>query len=1002
MQGSKLKQVFVDLDRARCTEKWKDIPELAKKYKKHYPQESVFELTARLEAEFILLLQQFKNDDMIHTLDDPNHVAQSKRLLATQVQLVLVRLLDVIQRQLKSGELETPDDWQAQFSKIILARIYFETRRYDKALEWLQSLALRLEDVESGYGLVLLVQARVIKARCLEEQDDPKALESYMSALSAVEEHPKEKNMALNYWIEDGLYRSILLQLRKKGPVKQTMKLMRSYLNYCRTQQWPLHWRIHKRWIIFRHYIRYLTRAYQKGVYVPIDETSSDSSSSALNETMQLVSQFQILLNESVKLSSLELNHKTLELCHLLVAAHDTIGWGPKEYKERISKFFHQARAYTFNSISLSRHIFHLHTSLGQSKLTKLSFKNYLQLLGITELEILEEDEDHSILYAMTEKIQESLQSITRDSLASASKYLEIAEKTIKDGLDELSVANTTKRKVPLGAFENDNVFDVVHTILVALKHGFVDLSEEGLVLSDMAIHLLEESEGLKRTGQWKTWMAQSRRYRGCFYGQYAVQCNEPEKRLNCLTEALASLTRASELDTQSWEIFFELGLQQATVGQMAMSVESIKKSIELKDNFIPSWHLLALLQSSGIFQDIPKALCILHMTAQHNAIEDDTLDSELFEKAIAFMKLKMSQLFILEDSEGCCPEVYAQIFNLYSRLSKKMGLTSAIIPHESQSDDMTSSSIQSRVSSHKVFRHNSSVRSEISLQESIESFAVLEKKGIESKNGTLSASQQENGSSQTLITKKRSKRSFSLSETRPDDPLLGFSDIRKMKEKNSIQSTRSAPLSLKSSLENNNDSAKDIQSSYSKSTENKINQSIQPEYPPSDSGYISLSDQERWKQIAVELWIMTSQSCLRNDQYEEALKALYEADQLTNGMDAHVWYNIGLVFSSCKRERRRAMDAFKMALTLDPEHVATSISIASIYLDTGKVELAEFLLEKVTEGLGWNHPEAWYLLSRVYMKQESLMDAKNCVMYALKLSETGLIYSLDRFPRFV
>lgn len=77
-------------------------------------------------------------------------------------------------------------------------------------------MALRLEDVKSGYGLVLLVQARVIKARCLEEQDDTEALGSYMSALSAVEEHPKEKNMALNYWIEDGLYRSILLQLRKK------------------------------------------------------------------------------------------------------------------------------------------------------------------------------------------------------------------------------------------------------------------------------------------------------------------------------------------------------------------------------------------------------------------------------------------------------------------------------------------------------------------------------------------------------------------------------------------------------------------------------------------------------------------------------------------------------------------------------------------------------------------------------------------------------------------
>jgi hypothetical protein len=36
----KLKQSFIDLDQARCDEKWQDISELAKKYKKYHPQES--------------------------------------------------------------------------------------------------------------------------------------------------------------------------------------------------------------------------------------------------------------------------------------------------------------------------------------------------------------------------------------------------------------------------------------------------------------------------------------------------------------------------------------------------------------------------------------------------------------------------------------------------------------------------------------------------------------------------------------------------------------------------------------------------------------------------------------------------------------------------------------------------------------------------------------------------------------------------------------------------
>jgi hypothetical protein len=55
-----------------------------------------------------------EESDFYYQLDDPNSVSLLPRLPPSHVQLVLVRLLDVIQRQIKSGELETPDDWQAQ------------------------------------------------------------------------------------------------------------------------------------------------------------------------------------------------------------------------------------------------------------------------------------------------------------------------------------------------------------------------------------------------------------------------------------------------------------------------------------------------------------------------------------------------------------------------------------------------------------------------------------------------------------------------------------------------------------------------------------------------------------------------------------------------------------------------------------------------------------------------------------------------------------------------
>lgn len=55
-----------------------------------------------------------EESDVFYQLDDPSSISLAPRLLPSQVQLILVRLLDVIQRQIKSGELETPDDWQAQ------------------------------------------------------------------------------------------------------------------------------------------------------------------------------------------------------------------------------------------------------------------------------------------------------------------------------------------------------------------------------------------------------------------------------------------------------------------------------------------------------------------------------------------------------------------------------------------------------------------------------------------------------------------------------------------------------------------------------------------------------------------------------------------------------------------------------------------------------------------------------------------------------------------------
>lgn len=117
----------------------------------------------------------------------------------------------------------------------------------------------------------------------------------------------------------------------------------------------------------------------------------------------------------------------------------------------------------------------------------------------------------------------------------------------------------------------------------------------------------------------------------------------------------------------------------------------------------------------------------------------------------------------------------------------------------------------------------------------------------------------------------------------------------------------------------------------------------------------------KRWQDILVKLWIMTSASYASTQRMEEAHQALLEADGLTFGLSADVWHRLGKNnLHEGNGDMKVALDAFKRALSIDPEHIATHISLSSVYLNMHQFELAEQLLERSTKGLGWNETESW------------------------------------------
>ncbi len=101
--------------------------------------------------------------------------------------------------------------------------------------------------------------------------------------------------------------------------------------------------------------------------------------------------------------------------------------------------------------------------------------------------------------------------------------------------------------------------------------------------------------------------------------------------------------------------------------------------------------------------------------------------------------------------------------------------------------------------------------------------------------------------------------------------------------------------------------------------------------------------------------------------------------------------------------DNQRAVEAFQKALFIRPNDVAATVYLSRIYLSASEasnntkdakvqpenVELAAGLLSDLTRRAGWDVPEAWYFLARAYKLQGRRDRERECLCFALTLSET-------------
>lgn len=487
-----------------------------------------------------------------------------------------------------------------------------------------------------------------------------------------------------------------------------------------------------------------------------------------------------------------------------------------------------------------------------------------------------------------------------------------------------------------------------------------------------------------------------------------------------------------------SWQSWYELALQQAVVRDLQSAASSITRSIQLKKDHLPSWHLLALIYSCNQHQDKTtealqlletgieqsKVLTILGDIPSELPVESWTgekTSSEYFHHAESYLELSMSQIQLLEKLEG--PEavlgLFPELFTLHSKLSADLGLQDGSI--SSQNGSRKSSAVST------------------STEESTTA-AAMRKPSYDRPRANSAASspvpprRMRSSSSDDARSDRKPATAASMSDLHPTRGLNreGSKSLRKKSihlidvgfaRRIGSSSNNSQGSSRKNSsstlLEGSTTTTSSLRRSSSVTTESSMLSLFAPS-PSSAQVKTSLfrstnifinQQRERWYQLLIKLWLLSTTTFIHAGRIEEATKAVMEAEeQLLLGQlnDANVWHQLGVVCIKKADEtkvqdlRETGLDAFKKALAINPDHVNTLVDMARCFIDMEEWELAESHLDRATQGYGWDHAEAWYLIGVCHRQRQDMQRAKECFAYAVELSETTPLQSFTLLPRFV
>ncbi|KAI0258551.1 hypothetical protein BC834DRAFT_975040 [Gloeopeniophorella convolvens] len=177
-------------------------------------------------------------------------------------------------------------------------------------------------------------------------------------------------------------------------------------------------------------------------------------------------------------------------------------------------------------------------------------------------------------------------------------------------------------------------------------------------------------------------------------------------------------------------------------------------------------------------------------------------------------------------------------------------------------------------------------------------------------------------------------------------------------------------------------------------------NELVRPESPPPmpPSAVPAREKGERSRRelrLLSDLWLMSAATFRRSGKIEQARGAIQEAE-VRDEENPNVWVQLGLYYTTV-RNSDRAVQAFSKALFISPDSVPATIHLSQSYLSMAKegssemdnVDLVAGMLSDLTQGSGWDVPEAWYFLGKAHGIRDMRDRERECLNFALSLAES-------------